>query len=164
MLTGVVAEYGSNVKLLQIHQEKGGRDGKSNLNFWGKYDVAMVSITSYTKMLLRLITFIGLILGALSLIFALIILILKITNWDAYPIGMGRGMAWLDTGSADRMLKASEFVRSVQEMQGLYISCIEEIAWRKGFITAKQLALIGGELSMTEYGKYLLDLVKEAGL
>ena len=75
---------------------------------------------------------------------------------------LGRGMAWLDTGSADRMLKASEFVQSVQQMQGFYISCIEEIAWRKGFISARQLAQLGQEMSMTSYGKYLLDLAKEA--
>ena len=73
---------------------------------------------------------------------------------------MGRGLAWLDTGSADRMLKASEFVRSVQEMQGFYISCIEEIAWRKGLISTAQLASLGEELSMTDYGKYLLTLVE----
>ncbi|MCL2216619.1 MAG: glucose-1-phosphate thymidylyltransferase RfbA [Defluviitaleaceae bacterium] len=74
---------------------------------------------------------------------------------------MGRGMAWLDTGSPDRMLKASEFVRSIQEMQGLYISCIEEIAWRKGFIDTQQLFRLGQELSMTDYGKYILDLARE---
>ncbi len=71
---------------------------------------------------------------------------------------MGRGMAWLDTGSPSGMLKAANFVESVQSMQGFYISCIEEIAWRKGFITTEQLRVIGEELSMTEYGKYLLEL------
>ena len=75
---------------------------------------------------------------------------------------LGRGMAWLDTGSVDRMLKASEFVQSVQEMQGFYISCVEEIAWRKGLIGTDQLLRLGNELSMTDYGKYLLGLVKEA--
>jgi len=74
---------------------------------------------------------------------------------------MGRGMAWLDTGSADRMHKASAFVQSVQEMQGFYISCVEEIAWRKGFIDRLQLKKLGQELQMTEYGQYILDLAKE---
>ena len=74
---------------------------------------------------------------------------------------MGRGMAWLDTGCADRMHKASGFIQSVQEMQGFYISCIEEIAWRRGFIDSKQLLSLGEELSMTEYGQYLMGLVKE---
>ena len=67
---------------------------------------------------------------------------------------MGRGMAWLDTGSPKGMLKASEFVRTVQDMQGFYISCIEEIAWRRGFIDTEQL-------KMTDYGKYILSLAEE---
>lgn len=74
---------------------------------------------------------------------------------------MGRGMAWLDTGSPKGMLKAGEFVKTVQEMQGFYISCIEEIAWRKGFIDTNQLRKIGEELKMTDYGKYLLSLAEE---
>jgi len=72
---------------------------------------------------------------------------------------LGRGMAWLDTGSPDGMLKASEFVEAVQSRQGFYISCIEEIAWRRGFISKNQLRSIGESLSMTEYGKYILSLL-----
>ncbi|MFA9463383.1 MAG: glucose-1-phosphate thymidylyltransferase RfbA [Velocimicrobium sp.] len=75
---------------------------------------------------------------------------------------MGRGMAWLDTGSPKGMLKAAEFVQTVQDMQGFYISCIEEIAWRKGFINNEQFRNIGEELSMTDYGQYILKLVEEA--
>ena len=71
---------------------------------------------------------------------------------------MGRGMAWLDTGSPKGMLKASQFVRTVQEMQGFYISCIEEIAWRRGYITTEQLLALGNELKMTEYGQYLISI------
>ena len=78
-----------------------------------------------------------------------------------YVTLMGRGMAWLDTGSPDRMLKAAEFVQSVQEMQGFYISCIEEIAWRKGFIDTAQLLKLGQNLKLTDYGRYILDLAKE---
>ena len=74
---------------------------------------------------------------------------------------MGRGMVWLDTGSPKGMHKASGFVKTVQEMQGFYISCIEEIAWRRGFITTSQLRKLGEELKMTEYGQYLLALAKE---
>ncbi len=74
---------------------------------------------------------------------------------------MGRGMVWLDTGSPKGMHKASGFVKTVQEMQGLYISCIEEIAWRQGFIDREQLGRLGEELSMTEYGQYLLSLARE---
>ena len=71
---------------------------------------------------------------------------------------MGRGMAWLDTGTPEGMLKASEYVEAVQSRQGFYISCLEEIAWRRGVITVNQLRQIGEELKMTDYGKYLLSL------
>lgn len=71
---------------------------------------------------------------------------------------MKRGMAWLDTGTPEGMLKAAEFVEAVQSRQGFYIACLEEIAWRRGFIDMDQLRRIGEELSMTEYGKYLLSL------
>lgn len=74
---------------------------------------------------------------------------------------MGRGIAWLDTGTPDGMLKASQFVEAVQDRQGFYVSCIEEIAWRRGFITADQLRAIGEGLKMTDYGQYLLSLVTE---
>ena len=74
---------------------------------------------------------------------------------------MGRGMAWLDTGSPKGMHKAGDFVKTVQEMQGFYVSCIEEIAWRRGFISSEQLRKCGEELKMTEYGKYILSLLEE---
>ena len=75
-------------------------------------------------------------------------------------ISMGRGMTWLDTGTPSGMLQASEFVQTIQERQGFYISCIEEIAWRRGFIGENQLRKLGKELSNTEYGEYLLSLAK----
>ncbi len=74
---------------------------------------------------------------------------------------LGRGMAWLDTGTPEGMLKASEFVEAVQDRQGFYVSCIEEIAWRRGFITTEQLVKIGESLKMTDYGQYLLTIAKE---
>ena len=74
---------------------------------------------------------------------------------------LGRGIAWLDTGTPEGMLKASQFVEAVQDRQGFYVSCIEEIAWRRGFITTEQLYKIGEGLKMTEYGQYLLSLAKE---
>lgn len=73
---------------------------------------------------------------------------------------MGRGMSWLDTGSPKGMHKASSFVMTIQEMQGYYVSCIEEIAWRRGFINDEQLRKLGDELAMTEYGQYILSLVE----
>ena len=74
---------------------------------------------------------------------------------------LGRGMAWLDTGTPEGMLKAAEYVEAVQSRQGFYISCIEEIAWRKGFISTEQLHQIGDSLKMTDYGQYLLSLERE---
>ncbi len=74
---------------------------------------------------------------------------------------LGRGMAWLDTGTPEGMLKASEFVKTVQDCQGFYVSCIEEIAWRRGFITTEQLLALGEKLKMTDYGQYLISLAKE---
>lgn len=72
----------------------------------------------------------------------------------------GRGMAWLDTGTPDGLLRASEFVQTVQERQGFYISCIEEIAWRNGFIDRAQLRRLGEDISSTEYGAYLRTLAE----
>ena len=71
-----------------------------------------------------------------------------------------RGFAWLDTGTPEGMLKAAEFVETVQDRQGFYVSCIEEIAWRRGFITTEQLLKLGEELKMTEYGQYLISLAE----
>ncbi len=74
---------------------------------------------------------------------------------------LGRGMAWLDTGTPAAMLKAAEFVKAVQDTQGFYVSCIEEIAWRRGFISTERLLQIGESLKMTDYGQYLISLAKE---
>ena len=73
---------------------------------------------------------------------------------------LGRGMAWLDTGTPEGLLKAAVFVESVQSRQGFYISCPEEIAWRRGFITREQLRNEGEKLKSTEYGQYLILLAK----
>ena len=81
-------------------------------------------------------------------------------NGELDVVLLGRGMAWLDTGTPDGLLKAAEFVQTIQSMQGLYISCIEEIAWRKGYINSEQLEKLGHELEKTDYGQYLLNLAK----
>ena len=81
-------------------------------------------------------------------------------NGELDVVLLGRGMAWLDTGTPDGLLKAAEFVQTIQSMQGLYISCIEEIAWRKGYINSEQLEKLGRELEKTDYGQYLLNLAK----
>ncbi len=72
---------------------------------------------------------------------------------------LGRGMVWLDTGTPASLLKAANFVQSVQSLQGFYIACIEEIAWQMGFIDLDQLEALGRELEKTEYGQYLLEIV-----
>ena len=74
---------------------------------------------------------------------------------------LGRGMAWLDTGTPEGMLKAAEYVEAVQSRQGFYIACLEEIAWRRGFINREQLKSIGESLKMTDYGRYILSLLDE---
>lgn len=72
----------------------------------------------------------------------------------------GRGFAWLDTGNCDSLLEASNFVETIQNRQGFYVSCIEEISWRNGWITNEQLANLGEKLAKTAYGQYLIDLIK----
>ena len=76
----------------------------------------------------------------------------------------GRGMAWLDTGTHKGLLDAANFVEAVQTRQGLYIACIEEIAYRKGFIDKEQLLNLAEKLSKIEYGKYLLRIAEEKDL
>lgn len=71
---------------------------------------------------------------------------------------MGRGFAWLDTGNHDSLLDASDFVCAFQKRQGLYISCIEEIAYKRGFISKEQLLKLAEPLMKTDYGKYLVEV------
>ncbi len=71
---------------------------------------------------------------------------------------LGRGFAWLDTGNHDMLLAAADFVSAFQKRQGLYISCIEEIAYKRGFIDADQLKSLAEPLMKTEYGQYLMDV------
>lgn len=73
----------------------------------------------------------------------------------------GRGLAWLDTGTHDGLLEASNFVAAVQKRQGLYIACLEEIAYRKGYIDKQQLLRLAKGLNKTDYGIYLENLARE---
>ncbi len=70
----------------------------------------------------------------------------------------GRGFAWLDTGNCDSLLDASNFISTIQNRQGFYVSCIEEIAWRNGWISTEELHALGRELDKTQYGQYILSL------
>lgn len=74
---------------------------------------------------------------------------------------MGRGMAWLDTGTPAGMLKAAEYVEAVQSRQGYFIACIEEIAYRRKFIDSDQLRTLGEKLKKTDYGRYLISIADE---
>ncbi|HCN8556961.1 TPA: glucose-1-phosphate thymidylyltransferase, partial [Escherichia coli] len=74
---------------------------------------------------------------------------------------MGRGYAWLDTGTHQSLIEASNFISTIEERQGLKVSCPEEIAYRKGFIDAEQVKLLAKPLKKNTYGKYLLNMVKE---
>ncbi|WP_443659371.1 glucose-1-phosphate thymidylyltransferase RfbA [Clostridium algidicarnis] len=74
---------------------------------------------------------------------------------------LGRGFAWLDTGSYDGLANASNFVQTMQERTGLYVSCPEEIAYRNGWISNEELIALGKEYEKTEYGQYLLSIAEE---
>ncbi len=73
---------------------------------------------------------------------------------------LGRGFAWLDTGTHDSLLDAADYVSAVQKRQGLYVSCVEEIAYKRGFITRDQLIALAQPLLKTNYGKYLMDIAQ----
>ena len=75
---------------------------------------------------------------------------------DLFVETLGRGFAWLDTGNHDMLLAAANFVSTIQKRQGLYVSCIEEIAFKRGFIDADQLKELAKPLMKSEYGKYLV--------
>lgn len=77
---------------------------------------------------------------------------------DLYVETLGRGFAWLDTGNHDALLDAADFVAAFQKRQGLYISCIEEIAYKRGFMTREQLVKLAQPLLKTDYGRYLIDI------
>ena len=93
---------------------------------------------------------------------------LEITDVNRYYLNkgalrvelMGRGMAWLDTGNHDSLLDASNYVAAIQKRQGFYISCIEEIAYRQGFIDRQQLLELADTMKSTDYGRYLYDIAK----
>lgn len=74
---------------------------------------------------------------------------------------MGRGMAWLDTGTHESLMQASNFIATIEQRQGLKVACLEEIAFRKGWINKEQLAILAEPLKKNQYGEYLLNLINE---
>ena len=92
----------------------------------------------------------------------------EITNLNQLYLGEGRlavsvlhrGTAWLDTGTFDSLMQASLFVQVIEQRQGIKIACIEEIAYRKGFITAEQMEAMAQPLLKSGYGQYLMNILK----
>ena len=80
---------------------------------------------------------------------------------DLHVEMLGRGTAWLDTGTHESLLQAGNFIETVEQRQGLKISCIEEIAFRKGYIDAEQVRVLATPLSKSNYGRYLLDMIDQ---
>lgn len=78
---------------------------------------------------------------------------------DLHVERLGRGFAWLDTGTHESLLQASQFVQTIEERQGLMLACVEEIAWRMGYIDDAQVERIATPMRKNSYGQYLLRLV-----
>ena len=74
---------------------------------------------------------------------------------------LGRGFAWLDTGTHESLYHASNYIETIQERQGLMIACLEEIAYRQGFITASQLEKLAKDMLKNDYGQYLMELLND---
>ena len=75
---------------------------------------------------------------------------------------LGRGFAWLDTGTHDSLIEASQFIHTIEKRQGFKIACLEEIAYRNGWLTESEVMTYGNEMSKTNYGQYLLNLIKNS--
>ena len=84
---------------------------------------------------------------------------LYLKRGDLHVELMGRGIAWLDTGTHDSLLEASSFVQAVETRQGLKVACLEEIAWRKGYITSDDVRRLALPMVKNGYGQYLFELV-----
>ena len=80
-----------------------------------------------------------------------------------YAYGMTRGTAWLDTGTHEALLQASNFIQTLQERQGLMVACLEEIAYGMGYITADELARLAGPMKNNAYGRYLVRMLAHDG-
>jgi glucose-1-phosphate thymidylyltransferase len=78
---------------------------------------------------------------------------------DLHVERLGRGIAWLDTGTPESLLQAANFIQTLEQRQGLMVACLEEIAFRKGYLTEEELRLIAGRMSNSDYGQYLLRVI-----
>jgi glucose-1-phosphate thymidylyltransferase len=86
-----------------------------------------------------------------------------LTQGDLYVERLGRGVAWLDTGTHESMMRAGSFIEVIEQRQGLKVACVEEIAFNKGYIDAEQVLRLAQPLNSNGYGKYLVDLVECQG-
>jgi glucose-1-phosphate thymidylyltransferase len=74
---------------------------------------------------------------------------------------MARGIAWLDTGTHDALMQASSFIQAIEERQGLQVACLEEIAWRMGYIAKSDVVRIANSMANSKYGQYLLHVLEQ---
>jgi glucose-1-phosphate thymidylyltransferase len=79
---------------------------------------------------------------------------------DLNVVRLGRGVAWLDTGTHESLLQSAVFIQTIQDRQGLRVACLEEIAYSQGYITADQLRVLAGPMQKNDYGQYLLRLLE----
>ena len=86
-----------------------------------------------------------------------------LANGDLQVERMGRGLAWLDTGTHEALLQAGNFIQAIEERQGLKVACLEEIAWRRGYISAADVQRLAQPLAKTSYGQYLIRMLAQEG-
>ena len=135
-LKGLVAEFGMDIKIIQYEQAKSLR-GKSGFNFLKSYDLAMLGITSYTKILMRITTFIGAALGVFSALLAIFVLISKLLNWNAYPYGTAAiliGVFFIGAVQLFFMGILGEYILSIntRSMRRPLVVVGEKINWEEG--------------------------------
>jgi len=86
-----------------------------------------------------------------------------LASGDLHVERMGRGLAWLDTGTHEALLQAGNFIQAIEERQGLKVACLEEIAWRRGYISASDVERLAQPLAKTSYGQYLIRMLAQEG-